>query len=791
MQASPDGYIGHSVPRREDDRLLRGAGCFVGDMRLPRMAEVAFARGQIAHAGVAAIDMSAARRADGVILALSGVELVGTLPPIGGMQVSAPKGWAERVDHRITLPPQRILADDRLRYVGEAYALVVAENRYLAEDAVEAIDAAFDPLPVLPDAEAACAEGAPVLHPDLGTNAVAELHVEKGRVSAALAAAPHRIRRRFVHHRYAAMPMECRGVLAEYDRRTDSLTVWSSTQVVHWVRKEIARCLDLPEEKIRVVAPDVGGGFGGKGHVYPEDLVVPYLARRLGRPVKWIEDRREHILNAAHSRDNIHDAEMGFDEDGRILAYRDAFVIDSGAYSPVGAAVAYNTASHLLGPYDIANFESRIALVTTNKAPNAPYRGAGRPEAVQVTERMMDLVAGALEIDPAEVRRRNMIGVDRMPYAVGLPYRDGAPMVYDSGNYPAALDRALEEIGGLDGFRDRQSRARAEGRYLGLGLACYTEGTGVGPFEGATVRIDPSGKVVVATGACPQGQGHETIFAQVAAESWRVPIEDVVVRLADTATMTMGYGTLASRSTVASSMAIEAASEKVKERVFAVAAHLLEAGEDDLELRAGAVGVKGVPEMALGLEDIATAAAPGWLSRRPPGSEAGLEATSYYEPPTVTWAYAANAVVVEVDPETGRISIEKYVEVHDAGVLVNPLLADGQVKGGLVQGLGGALMEALVYDEDCQLLTANFADYLLPTAPETPPIVVVHQESPSPLNPLGVKGLGEGGAIAPPAAVANAISDALKPQGAEFNRLPIRSEDVLAAFARASDRAPA
>ncbi len=782
MSRSPDGYIGHSVPRREDKRLLRGEGSFVADLALPDMVHVAFARSQIAHASIASIDMSAAGAADGVVLAVSGAELAGELAPIGGMQVSAPKGWAERVRHRIALPAQRILADDKVRYVGEAYALVVAEDRYLAEDAVELIEAAFEPIRALANAEAALAEGVPAVHPDLGGNAVAELHIEKGAVAVAMAEAPHRIKRRFVHHRYAAMPMECRGVAAEYERRTDTLTVWSSTQVVHWVRKELAITLGMPEEKIRVVAPDVGGGFGGKGHVYPEDLIVPYLARRLGRPVRWIEDRHEHILNAAHSRDNIHDAEIGFDDEGCILAFSDDFLIDSGAYSPVGAGVAYNTAAHLIGPYQIENFEASITLVTTNKTPNAPYRGAGRPEAVQVTERMIDLIAAHLGIEAAEARLRNMIRPEQMPYAVGLPYRDGAPMIYDGGDYPAALRRAIEEVGGLEAFRARQKAALADGRYLGIGLACYTEGTGVGPFEGATVKIDPTGKVIVATGACPQGQGHETIFAQVAADMWRAPIEDVVVQLADTSSLTMGYGTLASRSTVASSMAIGQASDKVKERVFAVAAHLLETGEADLELRNGAVGVKGVPDMALTLKEIATAAAPGWLSRRPKGSEAGLEATSYYEPPTVTWAYAANAAIVEIERETGRVKVEKYVEVHDAGILVNPGLADGQVKGGLVQGLGGAMFEALVYDDNGQILTGSLADYLLPTAAETPPIVVVHQETPSPANPLGVKGLGEGGAIAPPVVIANAVTDALKPFGAEFNTLPIRWEDVLAAF---------
>ncbi|MDE0384562.1 MAG: xanthine dehydrogenase family protein molybdopterin-binding subunit [Defluviicoccus sp.] len=777
---SPAGYIGRSVPRREDRRLLLGQGAYVADLVLPGMVHAAFARSQLAHARIASIDLARAASEPGVAFAMSGAELAREMPPIGGMQVTAPKGWAERVEHSIDLPPQNLMASDRVRYVGEAFAVVCAASRYAAEDAIEAIDVEFEPLPAVVDPERA-KEGE-ILHPDIGGNAVAALHVEKGDVARAMESAPHRIRRRFRHHRYAAMPLECRGVAAEYDRRTDSLTVWSSTQVVHWVRKELAHALGMAEEKIRVLAPDVGGGFGGKGHVYPEDLIIPFLARRIGRPVRWVEDRHEHILNAAHSRDNVHEAEIGFDDEGRILAFRDRFVVDSGAYSPVGAGVAYNTTAHLLGPYDIENFSGTTEMVVTNKTPNAPYRGAGRPEATQVTERLMDIVADALGLEPAEVRLRNMIGPDRMPYAVGLPYRDGVEMVYDSGDYPASLNRAIEEVGGIEAFRARQIEARAEGRWLGLGLGCYTEGTGVGPFEGATVKVDASGKIVVATGACPIGQGHETVFAQVTADAWKVPIEDVVVLLADTSTLTMGYGSIASRSTVTSSMAIGDASDKVKAKVLAVAAHLLEASEADLELADGRVAVKGVAEMSVTLREIAAAAAPGWLSRRPEGSEAGLEATSYYEPPTVTWAYASNAAIVEIEPDTGRVRIERYVEVHDAGRLVNPGLADGQVKGGLVQGLGGALYESIEYDDHGQLLTGSFADYLLPTAAETPPIEVVHMETPTPLNALGVKGLGEGGAIAPPVVIANAVSDALRPFGVEFNTLPIRWQDVRAAF---------
>ncbi len=776
------GYIGQSVPRREDKRLLLGQGKFVADLQLPGMVHVAFARSSQPHAVIRKVDVERARAAEGVVFAAAGSDVCSELPPIGGMQVAAPKGWNDRVQSDILIPPQPLVPQDRVRYVGEAYALVVAASRYLAEDALELIEAEFDPLPALNDAEAALRDGAQLVHDHLGRNAAAFLSTTKGEGAAALAKAPHRLKRRFIHHRYAAMPLECRGVVADYDARTDTLTIWSSTQVVHWVRREVATALDMPEERVRCIAPDVGGGFGGKGHVYPEDILIAWLARKLGRPVKWIEDRHEHILNAAHSRDNVYDVEIGFDDRGRIQAVSCSFLVDSGAYTPVGAAIAGNSIAHMLGPYDIPNYACDCRVVLTNRTPNAPYRGAGRPEVVFAMERAVDLMANHLGLDPAEVRFLNMIPAERMPYDVGLVYRDGVSIVYDSGDYPKALRRALDELGGLDAIRKRQAAALAEGRYIGLGLGCYTEGTGVGPFEGATVKIDASGKIMVAVGACPQGQGHETIFAQIAADMWKVPIDDVYVTVADTAQVTQGYGTIASRSTVTASGAIGQASDKIKLKVMAIAGEMLETSEADLELRDGGVGVKGAPGLHVSFRDIARAAKPGWDTKRPPGIEAGLEATSYYEPPTVTWAYAANAAILEVDPETGCFKIERYVEVHDAGVLVNPAIADGQVKGGLVQGLGGGMLEELAYDDDCQLMTGSLMDYLLPTASDVPPITVVHQESPSPLNPLGVKGLGEGGAIAPPVVLANAVCDALRPFRTELNATPVRWSDIAAAF---------
>lgn len=776
------GYVGQSVPRREDKRLLLGRGRFTADVQIPGMVHVAFARSSVPHARIRGVDMATAKASPGVVYAASGIDLKGRLPDISGMQVATPQAWRDRFDNDILIPDQKLIPDDKMRYVGEPYALVVADSRYTAEDAAELIEPDFEMLPAVPDCQAALDPKAAIIHEEVGRNFAAWLHTSKGEGKAALGSATHRIKKRFYHHRYAAMPMETRAVVAEYDERTDSITVWSSTQVVHWVRREVANALDLPEERVRVIAPEVGGGFGVKGHAYPEDIVIPWLARELKRPVKWIEDRHEHILNSAHSRDLLLDLEAGFDDTGRISAVSLEFLADSGAYSPVGAGITGNTVVHLLGPYDVPNYECQCRLVLTNRTPNAPYRGAGRPEAVFAMERMVDLIANHLGMDPADVRFRNMIPPEAMPYEVGLTYRDGIPIVYDSGDYPKALKRAIDELGGLESLRAKQKAARAEGRYVGIGFGCYTEGTGVGPFEGASVKLDATGKVVVATGACPQGQGHETVFAQIAADLWKVPVEDVYVTVADTAGVTMGFGTMASRSTVTASGAIKGASEKVQTKVIAVAAEMLETGEADLELRDSGVGVKGVPDMHVTYKEIARAAKPGWDNKRPAGIEAGMEASDYYEPPTVTWAYAANAAIVEIDPETGKVKIERYVEVHDAGVLVNPRLADGQVKGGLAQGIGGGLLEELAYDGDCQLLTGSLADYLLPTASDIPDLTVVHQETPSPLNALGVKGLGEGGAIAPPVVLANAVCDALREYKLELNSTPVRWADVAAVF---------
>jgi carbon-monoxide dehydrogenase large subunit len=687
------------------------------------------------------------------------------------------------------LPQQPLLALDKVRHVGEAIAVIVAESRFEAQDAAEAVTVDLEPLPAVVDAKLALEPGSAVIHEQYRTNLIGRFVVEKGNAAAALAGAPHRLQRRFYTQRYAGMPMECRGVVSAYDPRTDSVTIWSSTQMVHWVRREAAAVLRLPEARVRCVALDVGGGFGTKGHVYPEDMLIPFLARLAGRPVRWIEERQEHFICSCHSRDQLHEVEVGFDGEGRIVAFRDEFLVDCGAWNPIGAGIAYNTAVHLLGPYRIENFAATARIAATNKVANAPYRGAGRPEAAFAMERTIDLIAGTLGLEPAEVRRRNMIRPEDMPCPMGLPYRDGEPIVYDGGDFPGAVEKVLAAVGGLPAFRKRQREARARGRYLGLGMASYVEGTGVGPFESAAVRIEPTGAVFVTSGACPQGQGMETIFAQVVADTWSVTPEDVVVSLADTSLIAIGFGTIASRSTVTLSAAIHYASERLRAKVFAIAANMLECAAVDLELRGGKVGVLGVPGMELTLAAIAQAARPGWDHRRPEGVDAGLEESFYFEPPTVTWSNATHLALVEVDIDSGRIEIERYVVAHDCGVVINPMLVEGQIVGGSVQGLGGALLEEFVYDEEGQLLSGSLMDYALPRASDSPSMQLLHHESRSPLNPLGVKGVGEGGAVAPPAAIANAVCDALAPFRAEFNATPIKPEHIVRAVARGATAA--
>ena len=778
MASTSTGFIGRSVKPDKSSRFITGNGMYVSDIRLPNMLHAALLRSMHAHARIRAVDVKEALRLDGVVGVWTGREIEGRISPFPESFEIHPARWLEGVKPVLHGPRPTALAQEKVHYVGEPVAIIVAEDRPKAEDAIEAIVVEYEGLPVVVDPEESLQPRATLVHEGSNNNVVFSFRIEKGNVDGALGAAPYTLRERFRHHRYCAAPLEGRGVVAWVEPKTNILTVWSSTQMPHLVRRQIAAQLSLPEETVRVIAPDIGGGFGPKVFVYPEEILVPFLALQLGCPVKWIEDRTEHFISTAHGRDQLHDVECAFDEEGHILAFRDRFLLDNGAYNPMGLTDAYNTAAHLQGPYKVPALSISGTCVSTNKVPNAPYRGAGRPEAVFVMERCIDSIAARLRLDPAEVRRRNFVQPDEMPYHAGILYRDGEPIRYDSGNYPETLTRALEAAG-YDELRRRQQELRQRGRYLGIGIGCYVEGTGVGSFEGARVQIDASGQLIIATGATGHGQGHETVFAQIAADLWGVTPDKVSLVEGDTASIPFGCGTFGSRSTVNVGSAIYGASARLKEKVVRLAAHILEANPDDLELGDGKVFIRGLPQRALSFSELARAAVPGWASKLPEGLEPGLEATFYFVPPTVTWANAAHVAVIEVEIDTGIIKLLDYVVSHDAGKLINPLLVDGQIHGGVAQGIGAALYEEIAYDQNGQLLSGSFVNYLLPGAMEVPNIKTVHLESPSPLNPLGVKGLGEGGAIAPPAAIANALADALLPFTVRVNEIPLSPNRVM------------
>ena len=755
-------WIGRSLPRREDDRLLRGAGRFVADLARPGQLHAHFVRSPVAHARLLGVDAAAALALPGVAGVFTAQDLpAGTLPPFLWDTPPEKLVAALRPLLRPCHPP--LLPADRVRYAGQAVTVLLAADRYLAEDAAELIEVDYDPLPAVTDPEAALAPGAPLVHDGWDDNVAVHFEVRSGDANAALAHAEVVVRERFAIQRQAPLPLETRAALADYDS-AGLLTLWSTTQNAHPLRRAVSRVAGLPPDRVRVVAPDVGGGFGGKGVLYPEDLIVALLALRTGRPVKWVEDRAEHMRSAIHAREQVHHVELGLDRDGRMLALRDQFLVDSGAFNPLGLVIPYNTIAHLQGPYRVPNLEAVATAVLTNKVPAAPYRGAGRPEAVFAMERAVERAARALDLDPVELRLRNLLRPDELPFRAGILYRDGEPLVLDGGDYPAALRRAAELVD-YDGATKRTvgRSAPSNGRRLGVGVACYVEGTGIGPFEGAAVRVAHDGGVLVRTGACSQGQGHATVLAQVCAERLGVDPAAVTVIGGDTAGLERGWGTVASRSAVVAGNAVAAAALTVREQAVAQAADLLEVATADLVVSDGRVAVVGSPERGLDLGEVARAAEAG-------GGE--LAATEYFEPPTVTWANGAHAAVVEVDPGTGEVRVLRYAVVHDCGRPINPAIVDGQVRGGVAQGIGGALFEELVYDEEGQLLSGTLAEYLVPTAADVPPITLAHMETPSPLNPLGVKGVGEGGTIPGPAVIANAVEDALG-SGEVVRRTPL------------------
>jgi carbon-monoxide dehydrogenase large subunit len=775
-------WLGARIKRNEDPRLLTGHGLFVDDVQLPGMLHAAVLRSPHAHARLLRVDVRRAAEHPEVVLVLTHADLPPTLQQPLPKLIPHPT-----LRHHKT---QYALAPDKVRHVGEPVAFVVATSRYAAEDALDLIEVEYEPLPAVVDLEEAAAGRPALVHEDIGTNVAAHYVQRVGDYEAARARAHRVVARRFVVDRGCASPLETRGVVAHWDPKVRQLTVWDSTQAPIPIRNGLAALLGLPQRDVRVVAPDVGGGFGPKIMMfYPEEVLVPLAAMRLGRPVKWVEDRREHFVATNHERTQIHDAEIAVDAEGRILGVRTVFLHDAGAYIPYGLIVPIVAECTLPGPYRIPNYHAEFRAVFTNKTIVSPYRGAGRPHGVFVMERLLDLAARELGLDRAEIRRRNFIQPDEFPYDVGLIYQDNAPLVYDSGDYPAALERALEAVG-YDRWPQEKARYRAQGRRVGLGFACYVEGSGIGPYEGCRVTVEPSGKVYVATGVGTQGQGHFTSLAQVVADALGVDVRDVHVVTGDTAAFGWGTGTFASRATVVAGSAAHLAAQAVREKALQVAATLLEASPQDLELVDGQVRVRGAPSRSVSLGEVARAANPlrGVIPSEWEGP--GLEATRYFAPPRGTFANGVHAALVEVDPETATIRFLRYVVVHDCGVVLNPLILDGQIHGGVAQGIGGSFFERLVYDEYGQLLSGSFLDFQIPTAMEIPEIEVHHLETPSPLNPIGAKGAGEGGVIPVPALLAQAIEDALDDLDLEVTQMPLHP-DALFRLIHSAPRRPA
>jgi len=782
-------WVGERVLRNEDARLLTGDALFVDDVRLPGMLHVAFLRSDHAHARIRGVDLTRARRRPGVVAVYAAGDLGDYWRP-GPLLVPPPpiKGL---VFHEATQVP---LAKDKVRHVGEPIAMVVAESRYVAEDALEDIVLDLEPLPAVVDLEAALAPDAPRIHEQLASNVAAHAVQRKGDYAKARAKAHRVIARRFRFDRGLAAAIENRAVVAQWDARAEELTVWDTTQAPIPIRNGLARLLGLPELQVRVIAPFVGGGFGPKIMMfYPEEVLVPWAARRLGRPVKWCEDRRENFTATTQERGQLHDAEIAVDKKGRILGVKDSFVHDTGAYDPYGLTVPINTQCTLLGPYVVPNYESEFTAVFTTKPIVTPVRGAGRQHGVFVIERLLDAAARELGMDRVEIRRRNFIRPRDFPYDNQIIFQDFQPLLYDSGNYEPALAKAAEMIGYERFVREEQPRLRAEGRHVGLGIVCYVEGTGIGPYEGARVTVEPSGRVRLATGVGTQGQGHFTVFAQIVAEALGVDPRDVHVVTGDTREFGWGTGTFASRGAVVAGSACRAAAEAVREKALALGSRLLGVRPGKLVLAGGRVCVRDHPERGIPLGELALKANP-LRGAVQPGTEPGLEATAYFGPARGSTASGVHAMIVAVDPETAQVEIKRYVVVHDCGTQLNPMIVEGQIQGGVAHGIGNAFYEQLVFDDNGQLLNASFMDYLLPTALDVPTVELGHVQTPSPFNPTGAKGVGEAGAIPTGALFAQAVEDALAGSGVEIREMPLspgRLHELLAEARAGAGAAPA
>jgi CO/xanthine dehydrogenase Mo-binding subunit len=783
-------WFGEKVERREDERLLRGAGRFLDDAGHDALA-VAFVRSPHAHARIRGIDAGAALDVEGLVAVYTWDDLPGRLADPLPLLIPHPDLTHPRTQHA--------LARGEVNHVGEAVAMVVAVDRYVAEDAADRVVVDYEPLPPVVGIDAA-RSAEHLVHADVPGNVAAVTTQELGDARAAIAAAPRVLELDLAMERSLSSPLEGRGVHARWDADDGRLRVRTSTQTSTGVRAAVANILGLPDVAVEVVTPDVGGGFGTKVvHPYPEEVLVPWAARLLGREVKWVEDRFEHFVSATHERGQQHHVRVGFDDDGTILGLQVEFWHDTGAYAPYGIVLPIITATQLPGPYRHRHYRVTFTSLYTNTVTCTPYRGAGRPQGCFVMERTIDRIAEHLGLDRAEVRARNLIGPDEFPYDFGMTFQDGRPLIYDSGDYPALLAR-VRELVGWDGFAAEREAAAGEGRLLGIGLACYVEGTGVGPYEGGHVHVETNGRVMVATGLTSQGQGHETVFAQIVADELGVDMADVYVTTGDTRRFPYAVGTYASRAAVMSGNAVALAARAVRAKAIRIAADALEAAAEDLDIEGGVVHVRGTPTRGIPLSQVAVLSNPLRYSFSkeaqaatqfaapadpdvPPvsdGDEPGLEAREYYSPVRSTFAAGMHAAVVAVDPDTGAVDVVRYAVVHDCGPLVNPMLVEGQIQGGVAQGVAGALYERMAYDDAGNLCNASFMDFLMPYLSEVPTPTIAHLETPSPLNPLGIKGAGEAGVIPGSACLAAAIEDAV---GVRIDRMPISPPELWAALA--------
>ena len=775
--------FGQPIKRNEDPRLLTGRALFTDDVQLAGMLHVAFLRSDLAHARIRSVELGGARERRGVVAVYTADDLGEFWQP-GPLLVPPPPVEQLEFHQRTQVP----LAKEKIRHAGEAVAMVVAESRYLAEDALEDLFIDYEPLQAVVDLEAALTSAAPLVHDDLGHNVNARMTQNKGDWTRAEAEADLIIRRRFHYDRGTAAAMENRGIVASWDDKSQHLTVWDTTQAPIAIRNGLAAMLGLSEHQVRVIAPFIGGGFGPKIMMfYPEEVLLAWATMQLGCPLKWIEDREENFYATTQERGQVHDAAIALKDDGTILGVNDVFLHDAGAYAPYGLTVPVSSQCTLLGPYVVPHYHSEFTSVFTNKPIVTPYRGAGRQHGVFVMERLLDIAAKELDIDRIAIRRRNFIRPEQFPYANEIIFQDFTKLVYDSGNYEPALDRALELIGYQEFIREEQPRREAAGEQVGIAVVSYIEGTGIGPYEGARVTVETSGQVSVATGVGTQGQGHYTSFAQVVADQVGVAVSDVHVVTGDTDLFYWGAGTFASRGAVVVGNAMHAAAAKVRAKILKLAGEKLEVAQEDLELIEGRVRVKGVPQTSISLGELAAEANPmrGGVK---PGTEPGLEATEYFGPERGATASGVHAMIVKVDPETFLVEIEKYVVVHDCGKVINPLIVEGQIQGGVAQGIGNSFYEQLHFDENGALLNASLMDYLLPTASDVPNIVSDHIETPSPLNPLGVKGAGEAGAIPVGALFAQAMDNAFRDIELEVREIPLSPNRLFQLVMEATTR---